>query len=223
MENYYKKFENQLEKLENSAEKSDKKPKLLIQACCAPCSSYCLELLAPHFDITVYYYNPNIDDRTEFEKRLAELRRLVTEAPFAKDVKVIEGDWEPEKFFEMAKGREHLPERGERCYDCYKLRLSKTAQFARDNGYDFFSTTLSISPYKNSQWINEIGVELENNLREESWEGEKEVPVFLFSDFKKKDGYKRSIQLSAEYSLYRQNYCGCIFSKRDSSSETENS
>ena len=129
------------------------------------------------------------------------------------DVKVVDGDYEPEVFYEMAKGREDLPERGARCYDCYKLRLHKTAEYALENSYDYFSTTLSISPYKNSEWINEIGMELENEMRDRS--GDRPVPVFLFSDFKKKNGYKRSIELSQEYGLYRQDYCGCVYSKRD--------
>ncbi len=218
-QNYYKEFEKQIDSIAKEASK----PKLLLQACCAPCSSACLEKLEKYFDIAVYFYNPNIDDREEYVKRLDELVRLTDEAEFAKEVKVIDGDWEPELFFEMAKGRESLPERGERCYDCYKLRMKKTAEFALKNGYDYFSTTLSISPYKNSEWINEIGMELESSMRQASPEDENTVPVFLFSDFKKKDGYKRSIQLSREYGLYRQNYCGCIFSRRDSSSETENS
>ena len=202
-QNYYAKFEKQIEGISQLTEK----PRLLLQACCAPCSSYCLELLEKYFDITVYFYNPNIDDREEYVKRLEELKRLTNDAEFARDVKVVDGDYEPELFFEMAKGREELPERGERCYDCYKLRLSKAAEYARDNGFDYFSTTLSISPYKNAEWLNEIGMELEKEMAC--------TPIFLFSDFKKKNGYKRSIELSEEYGLYRQDYCGCVFSKRD--------
>ena len=217
---FYAEFEKQIESVSELGEK----PRLLLQACCAPCSSHCLELLEKYFDITVYFYNPNIDDREEYVKRLEELKRLTQEAEFAHDVKVVDGDWEPEVFFEMAKGREDLPERGERCYDCYKLRMKKSALYAKEHGFDYFSTTLSISPYKNSDWINSIGMELEEEMRRAAVDAEAgSVPVFLFSDFKKKDGYKRSIQLSREYGLYRQNYCGCIFSKRDSSSGTENS
>ena len=199
--NYYIEFEKQLKTLE----KEGRKPKLLLQACCCPCSSHCLEVLSGHFDITVFFYNPNIDDHEEYVKRLNELYRFTEQAPFAQDVKVVDGDYEPELFYEMAKGREELPERGARCYDCYELRLRKTAEYALKNGYEYFSTTLSISPYKNSDWINEIGMKLERELG----------PVFLFSDFKKKNGYKRSIELSQEYGLYRQDYCGCKFSKRD--------
>ena len=210
--NFYAEFEKQIE----DVSKLSKRPKLLLQACCCPCSSHCLEVLEGYFDISVYFYNPNIDEKQEYEKRLEELKRFTREADFALDVKVIEGDYEPELFYEMAKGRENLPERGERCYDCYKLRLRKTAEYARDHGYDYFSTTLSISPYKNAEWLNEIGMELEREMRETSGRVEDvKSPIFLFSDFKKKNGYKRSIELSEEYGLYRQDYCGCVFSKRD--------
>lgn len=210
--NFYAEFEKQIE----DVSKLSKRPKLLLQACCCPCSSHCLEVLEGYFDISVYFYNPNIDEKQEYEKRLEELKRFTREADFALDVKVIEGDYEPELFYEMAKGRENLPERGERCYDCYKLRLRKTAEYARDHGYDYFSTTLSISPYKNAEWLNEIGMELEREMRETSGRAEDvKSPIFLFSDFKKKNGYKRSIELSEEYGLYRQDYCGCVFSKRD--------
>ncbi|MCR5543253.1 MAG: epoxyqueuosine reductase QueH [Eubacterium sp.] len=211
MENYYIKFEKQINEIKNG----DKKPRLLLQACCCPCSSHCLELLAGVFDITVYFYNPNIDDEEEYTKRLNELFRFTKTADFALDVKVVDGIYGPEVFFEMAKGMEDLPERGERCYKCYELRMKKTAEYAVLNGFDYFSTTLSISPYKNAQWINEIGTKLETEM-----EGKVK---FLYSDFKKKNGYKRSIELSKEYDLYRQNYCGCKFSKRDTSSSVENS
>ena len=150
MENYYRLFEKQLEDIRKKIEKGGEKPSLLLQACCCPCSSHCLEVLEGYFDISVYFYNPNIDERQEYDKRLDELRRFTKEAEFALDVKVIEGDYEPELFYEMAKGRENLPERGERCYDCYKLRLRKTAEYAKAHGFDYFSTTLSISPYKNA-------------------------------------------------------------------------
>ena len=211
--NYYQEFEKQLKNVEDK----ETKPTLLLQACCCPCSSHCLEVLEGYFDISVYFYNPNIDERQEYDKRLDELIRFTQEAPFARDVSIIEGDYEPEVFYEMAKGREELTERGERCYDCYKLRLRKTAEYAQSNGFDYFSTTLSISPYKVASWLNEIGMELETQMRREMEEEGvgKKVPIFLFSDFKKKNGYKRSIELSEEYGLYRQDYCGCIFSKRD--------
>ncbi len=203
MNNYYIEFEKQIKNIKESGEK----PSLLLHACCCPCSSHCLEVLEKYFSITVFFYNPNIDEWEEYSKRLEELRRFTKEAEFALDVKVVDGDYEPEKFYEMAKGREDLPERGARCYDCYRLRLKKTADYARENGFNYFSTTLSISPYKNAEWLNEIGMELEREMEN--------GPVFLFSDFKKKNGYKRSIELSQQYGLYRQDYCGCKFSKRD--------
>lgn len=220
--NYYIEFEKQIDEIdkkyltrvetrvEKNTEKDTKndikKPSLLLQACCCPCSTHCLEVLVDHFDITVFFYNPNIDEKDEFQKRLDELYRFTREADFALDVKVVEGPYEPEVFYEMAKGREELPERGARCYDCYELRLRKTAEYAKEHSFDYFSTTLSISPYKNAEWLNEIGLRLEKEYG---------ASTFLFSDFKKKNGYKRSIELSEEYSLYRQDYCGCVFSKRD--------
>ena len=202
MENYYQRFEKQLKEI--SEEKS--KPRLLLHACCCPCSSHCLEVLSDYFDITVFFYNPNIDENEEYKKRLDELYRFTKEAEFALGVKVIDAGYSPEVFYEMAKGREDLPERGARCYDCYRLRMEKTAGYAHTEGYDYFTTTLSISTYKNAEWINEIGAELEKEFQ---------GTRYLYSDFKKKDGYKRSIELSQEYGLYRQDYCGCIFSKRE--------
>lgn len=215
MNNYYIEFEKQIDRIKSAEEL----PKLLLHACCAPCSTHCLEVLAAYFDITVYFYNPNIDEFEEYKKRLEELERLKKEADFAKNIKIVDGSFEPDLFYEMAKGREDLPERGLRCYDCYELRLRKTAEYALKEGFDYFSTTLSISPYKNAQWLNEIGIKLENEMMQEyeqkNCEDIKKYPIFLFSDFKKKNGYKRSIELSEEYGLYRQDYCGCIFSKRD--------
>ncbi len=183
----------------------DNTPTLLLQACCAPCSSYVLEYLASHFHITIIYYNPNITLADEFEKRFNEVVRLVSEMNLKNKVEVIKGEYDPKVFLEMARGKESLPERSERCYSCYSLRMDYTAHLAKTLGYDYFGTTLSISPYKNSDWINEIGGRLEETY------GVK----YLYADFKKKNGYKRSIELSAKYGLYRQNYCGCSFSKRD--------
>lgn len=183
------------------------KPRLLLHACCCPCSSHCIEVLHDVFDITIFFYNPNIDEKQEYEKRYAELLRFTREADFAREVHVTAGTYEPERFYEMAAGMEDLPERGARCRCCYEMRMRQSALYALENGFDYFSTTLSISPYKNSRWINEIGEQLEQEL-----EGNVR---FLHSDFKKEDGYKRSIQLSREYGLYRQDYCGCVFSKRD--------
>ncbi|MCR4837450.1 MAG: epoxyqueuosine reductase QueH [Eubacterium sp.] len=203
---YYQRFEEQLQKSDRD--------RLLLHACCCPCSSHCLEVLADHFDITVFFYNPNIDTAEEYEKRFGELIRFTQEAPFAKAVHLVEAEYDPETYLAMAEGREMEPERGSRCFDCYELRLRKTAEYAAENGFDCFSTTLSISPYKNADWLNGIGMQLEQEMREQP-DGRKNVPYFLFSDFKKKNGYKRSIELSAEYGLYRQDYCGCRFSRAE--------
>lgn len=180
-------------------------PSLLLHACCAPCSSACLEYLNKYFNITIYYYNPNISPKSEFDKRLNEEKRLVSEMPLENDIDVIEGYYNYDEFLEIAKGLETVPEGGARCFKCYKLRLEKTAKLAKEKGFDYFCTTLSISPLKNSQKINEIGYEVAEEY------GVKWLP----SDFKKKEGYKRSIELSKEYDLYRQNFCGCVFSKKE--------
>ncbi len=179
-------------------------PSLLLHACCAPCSSYVLEYLSQYFSITVFYYNPNITEEPEYRKRVTEEQRLISELPTKNKISFIEGRYDPERFFEMAKGKEDIPEGGTRCFDCYRLRIAETADVAKEKGFDYFTTTLSISPLKNAQKLNEIGGE----------EAERTGIPYLFSDFKKREGYKRSIQLSAEYNLYRQNYCGCIYSKK---------
>lgn len=184
-------------------EKQGVKPTLLLQVCCAPCSSYVMEYLSRYFDITLYFYNPNISPEGEYTFRLEELRRLTTELPEARGVKLSEGEYNHQAFLDMARGLETLPEGGERCRRCYALRLTDTAKKAKAEGFDWFTTTLSISPHKNADWLNEIG----ENLQKEYG-----VP-YLFSDFKKKNGYKRSIELSRQYNLYRQDYCGCAFSK----------
>ncbi len=184
-------------------EKQGTRPTLLLQVCCAPCSSYVMEYLSRYFDITLYFYNPNISPEREYAFRLEELRRLTAELPQAEGVKITEGEYNHQAFLDMAKGLENLPEGGERCRRCYTLRLTDTAKKARDEGFDWFTTTLSISPHKNAYWLNEIG---------EALQQEYGVP-YLFSDFKKKNGYKRSIELSRQYNLYRQDYCGCAFSK----------
>ena len=174
---------------------------LLLHSCCAPCSSACLERLKEHFKITVLYYNPNIDEREEYEKRKAEQIRFLRETGWAE---FLDCDHDAEVFMEMAKGMENEPERGKRCYACYALRLAKTAQVAKENGYEWFATTLTLSPYKNAEWLNELGEK----------EGSKYGLNYLYTDFKKKGGYHRSIELSNEYGLYRQDFCGCKFSKR---------
>ncbi len=180
---------------------SGKRPSLLLHACCAPCSSYVLEYLTQYFDITVFYYNPNISPESEYRYRTEEVQRLIRE--FKPEVKFIEGEYEPQRFYEMAKGLEKEPERGARCLKCYRLRLEESAKAALKGGFDYFTTTLSISPQKDSQVLNSIGKEVSDIYN---------IP-YLFSDFKKRGGYKRSIELSAQFSLYRQNFCGCVFSK----------
>lgn len=194
--------ENEFLKMKRIAEGEGKGKRLLLHSCCAPCSSACLEVLHPYFNISVFYYNPNIDDEGEYLKRKAEQIRFLKETGWAD---IIDCDYDETAFEKMARGLEDEPERGKRCYKCYALRMRKTAEAARENNFDYFSTTLSLSPYKNSRWINEIGYSLE-----------KECGVkFLPSDFKKQGGYLRSIALSKEYGLYRQNYCGCRFSKAE--------
>ena len=198
--NYYTMMEEELKKISDSGSKK----KLLLHCCCAPCSSHCLEVLTDYFDITAYFYNPNITSDEEYEKRWNELKRFVHEVYQENGVESYLEEHESERFLEMAKGMEEEPERGIRCYACYKLRLDKSAAFAKKHGFDYFTTTLSISPHKNADWLNEIGEEL----------GEQYGIMFLHSDFKKKNGYKHSIELSKEYNLYRQNFCGCEFSRR---------
>lgn len=194
-------FQIEMEKLIESL--GDHRPTLLLHACCAPCSSYVLESIAKYFDITMFFYDPNITPAEEYEKRYSELKRLLREAPFASGIKVMECAYEPEEFFEIARGLEDVPEGGERCFKCYRLRLEKTAQTAKEHGFDYFATTLSISPYKSSAKLAEISLAMQSEYGV-SW---------LPSDFKKRGGYKRSMELSKEYGLYRQDYCGCIYSQ----------
>lgn len=177
-------------------------PRLLLHSCCAPCSSYVLEYLTQYFDTTILYYNPNITPSEEYHKRVDELKRLIATAPYPHAVQLIEGRYDSSEFFAIAKGLEDLPEGGERCFKCYTLRLEESAKAAAQGGYEYFTTTLSVSPYKNAAKLNAIGREL----------SEKYGVKYLYSDFKKKNGYRRSIELSAQYGLYRQNYCGCIYS-----------
>lgn len=193
--NYQKILEDTINKIGNT------KPKLLLHACCAPCSSYVLEYLNNYFDITLYFYNPNIYPYSEFEFRADELKRLVLEMKL--DVKIVVEEYENEEFEKVAKSYGDLPEGLTRCINCYKLRLEKSVKYAKENDFEFVTTTLSISPHKDAVKLNEIGGQL----------AEKYGVSYLFSDFKKKNGYKRSCELSKEYSLYRQNYCGCKYSK----------
>lgn len=179
-------------------------PRLLLHSCCAPCSSYCLEYLAEHFEITILYYNPNITEEEEYRKRVEEQKRLISELPVRHAVKFAEGEYKPGDFYNIARGLEDAPEGGARCFKCYRLRLEYAAKYAAERRFDCFCTTLSISPLKNAAKLNEIGEELAA-LYGVAW---------LPSDFKKRGGYQRSIELSREYGLYRQNYCGCEFSRK---------
>lgn len=203
--NFQKELDRLIERLEQNNERGKR---LFLHSCCAPCSSYVLEYLRNFFRITVFYYNPNISFAEEYKKRVAEQKRLIEAYNCQNDgypIAVVEGDYEPEKFYDMAKGLEECPEGGERCFLCYEMRLRKTAEVARAGAYDYFATTLTISPLKNAKKLNEIGEQFAKEYGI-SW---------LVSDFKKKNGYKRSIELSAQYDLYRQDYCGCIYSKQE--------
>lgn len=179
--------------------------RLLLHSCCAPCSSYCIETLAKYFDITILYYNPNIEPFEEYNLRKQEEIRFIKEFKSPNKLDIMDCDYDNHLYHELVKGLEEEKEGGPRCHKCYKLRLEKTAILAKENGYDFFGTTLTVSPYKNSQILNKIGEDLANQYKID----------YLYSDFKKKNGYKRSIELSKEYGLYRQDYCGCIYSKRN--------
>ena len=196
-------------KLDEILANIEKGKKLFLHSCCGPCSSYVLEYLSNYFEITVFYYNPNITEEEEFKKRFNEQKRLIEMLPTKYKVNVIEGKYEKNRYEEIIKGLENEKEGGARCFKCYRLRMEETAKMAKELGYDYFTTTLSISPYKNAAKLNEIGEELESIY------GIK----YLYADFKKKEGYKRSIELSRKYNLYRQDYCGCIYSKRSDISE----
>ena len=198
-------YQKELDSLISNMEKEGKVPKLFLHSCCAPCASYVLEYLSNYFEITVFYYNPNIYPPEEYHERAAEQKRFIEQFPAKHKISYVEGAYDTKRFYDMARGLEKVPEGGERCFQCYELRLRESAILAKEGGFDYFTTTLSISPLKNAQKLNEIGEALE-----------KECGVkHLTSDFKKKNGYKRSTELSKEYDLYRQNYCGCIFSKNE--------
>ena len=182
---------------------------LLLHACCAPCSSAVLERIGNFFKVTIFYYNPNITNEEEYRKRIDEIKRFISSFKTKYPISLEEGNYDPMEFFKISRGLEKEPERGKRCYKCYHLRLNETAKIAEKLGYDYFCTTLTLSPHKNSNWINEIGEDLNNKYNS----------TYLYSDFKKKNGYKRSIELSSEYNLYRQNYCGCVYSIRDKMDE----
>ena len=201
--NQVRNYQKELDKIIEQLTQKGEVPTLLLHSCCAPCSSYVLEYLSEYFEITVFYYNPNIFPESEFKKRIHEQEKLIRELPAKHTIHFQAGNYDSEKFYEMAKGLEMIPEGGERCFKCYELRLRETAKLAKEGDYEYFTTTLSISPLKNAQKLNEIGERL----------AEEYGVSYLVSDFKKKNGYKRSIELSEEYGLYRQNYCGCVFSK----------
>lgn len=192
------------EKKLSEISKSGKRPSLLLHVCCAPCSSYVIEYLEKYFDLTLYFYNPNITDTSEFAYRLDELTRFVEERP-GETVNVLVPDYDPDEFYEAVRGYEDIPEGGGRCFICYGQRLRKTAEAAKNFGYDYFTTTLSVSPYKNAEVLCELGEKLSLEFGVE----------YLVSDFKKKGGYLRSIELSSIYNLYRQDFCGCSFSAKE--------
>ena len=197
-------YQKELDKITDSIDAGNP-PRLFLHSCCAPCSSYTREYLSNYFDITVYYFNPNISPKAEFDKRFAEQKRLIDSLPAKNPIKLVLGEYNYDDFLQIARGYENVAEGGERCFRCYRMRLESTARIAKEQGFDYFCTTLSISPLKNSQKINQIGYEVAQKY------GIKWLP----SDFKKREGYKRSIELSKEYNLYRQSFCGCIFSKEN--------
>ena len=186
------------------------RPSLLLHVCCAPCSTACLEKLTDAFQVTCFYYNPNIYPEEEYSRRVAEQRRFISELPAKNPIALTVGDYDPQEFYTAVKGLEQIPEGGERCFACYRLRLERTARLAEERGFEYFTTTLSISPYKNAPKLNEIASELAGIYRVKA----------LPSDFKKREGYKRSVELSKQYGLYRQDYCGCIFSQRERNKDT---
>ncbi|MCI6637297.1 MAG: epoxyqueuosine reductase QueH [Bilifractor sp.] len=203
--NYQKKMEQVLAQLKADG----RTPRLLLHSCCAPCSSYVLEYLSEFFYITDFYYNPNISPADEYRKRVNEMQRLIREMPMKHPVEFVEGIYDPDRFYEMAKGKEDIPEGGERCFECFEMRLREAAREAVRLHMDYFTTSLSISPLKDAQKLNEIGIRL----------GKEYGIPYLASDFKKKNGFRRSTELSREYNLYRQNYCGCVYSKRQAERE----
>ena len=197
-------YQKKMEEIIDSIVKEDKIPNILLQSCCAPCSSHVIDTLSPYFNITILYYNPNIEPYDEYLKRKKEEIRFIEEYKSKNKLDIIDCDYDNDKYHEVVKGLEDCPERGERCFKCYELRLDYTARKAEELGYDYFGTTLTVSPYKNSNKLNEIGEKLSKKYNIK----------YLYSDFKKNNGYKHSIELSKEYNLYRQDYCGCIYSKK---------
>lgn len=209
--NYQKQLDRTIEQITGAGREA---PKLLLHSCCAPCSSYVLEYLSEYFLITVLYYNPNIFPKEEYQYRIEEQKRLIqamNESGIANKISFLSTDYEPEIFYETVKGHEQDREGGQRCFLCYELRLREAAKYASEGGYDYFTTTLSISPMKNAEKLNETG----RRISEETG------IAYLYSDFKKRNGYKRSVELSERYQLYRQDYCGCIYSRNERYSATK--
>ena len=205
-------YQKELEKIIDKHQKQNQIPTLLLHSCCAPCSSYVLEYLSEYFRITVFYYNPNIYPEEEYYKRVKEQKDFIQKLPAKYPIQFVEGNFDKERFYAMAKGLEDVSEGGERCFRCYELRLRESAELAKEYRMDYFATTLSISPLKNAAKLNEIGLAL----------AEEYGMSYLVSDFKKKNGYKRSVELSKEYNMYRQDYCGCVFSKNQREREKDN-
>ena len=198
-------YQKELEKIISEIQKEKNIPSLLLHSCCAPCSSHVIDTLCNYFDITILYYNPNIEPYAEYLKRKEEEVRFLKEYKSPNKLDIIDCDYDNDKYHEIVKGLEDCPERGNRCFKCYELRLDYTAQKAKELGYDYFGTTLTVSPYKNSNKLNEIGEKLSKKYNIK----------YLYSDFKKNNGYKHSIEMSKEYNLYRQDYCGCVYSKKE--------
>lgn len=198
-------YQKELDKVIESLSQQEKVPTLLLHSCCAPCSSYVLEYLSNYFGITVFYYNPNIYPDEEYEMRVREQQRFIRAFPAKHPIDFIEGAYDKERFYEMARGLEAVPEGGQRCFQCYELRLREAGELAKARDFDYFTTTLSISPMKNAEKLNEIGLRLAEELG----------VSYLCSDFKKRNGYKRSTELSREYGMYRQDYCGCVYSYQE--------
>lgn len=205
-------YQKELDKIIERLQKEDKVPRLLLHSCCAPCSSYVLEYLSQYFEITVFYYNPNIYPESEYVKRIAEQQKFIKELPVKYPISFVAGNYDQERFYEMARGLEDVKEGGERCMRCYELRLLEAARLAEEGAYSYFTTTLSISPLKNAVKLNEIGERI----------GKEYGVSYLPSDFKKKNGYKRSVELSKEYGLYRQDYCGCVYSYEEAKRRKRN-
>lgn len=197
-------YQKELDKIIETIAVRKQVPKLLLHSCCAPCSSYCLEYLSQYFKVTVFYYNPNIYPEEEYRKRVIEQQHFIKQFPALNPINFIEGEYDTKLFYEKVKGLEECPEGAERCFVCYRMRLEEAAKTGIREGCDFFTTTLSISPHKNAAKLNEIGQQLADEY----------AISYLPSDFKKKNGYQRSVELSEEYGMYRQDYCGCVFSRR---------